>query len=107
MLRHLHLHRLRLWHGGALQTRLLHGFLTGADEGNERQDKPLEIKAAYQRPCSNRLIPDKHPLVKEILDLIGVELPDRIIRTKMPCVVPKFFGRFPVTNWRTMFSKGT
>ena len=38
---------------------------------------PLGMKAAYQRPCSNRLIPDKYPLVKEILDLIGVELPDR------------------------------
>ncbi len=39
--------------------------------------KPLNIKVAYQRPCSNRLIPDKHPLVKEILDFIGVELTDR------------------------------
>jgi len=39
--------------------------------------KPLNIKAAYQRPCSNRLIPDKHHLAKEILDIIGVELPDR------------------------------
>ncbi|MFC1883186.1 heterodisulfide reductase-related iron-sulfur binding cluster [Thermodesulfobacteriota bacterium] len=38
---------------------------------------PLNIKAAYQRPCSNRLIPDKHRLAREILDLIGVELPDR------------------------------
>ncbi|MHB8093195.1 MAG: heterodisulfide reductase-related iron-sulfur binding cluster [Syntrophales bacterium] len=39
--------------------------------------KPLNIRAAYQRPCSNRLIPDKLPLVKQILDLIGVELPER------------------------------
>jgi Fe-S oxidoreductase len=39
---------------------------------------PLGIKAAYQRPCSNRLIPDKYPLVREILDLIGVELPERV-----------------------------
>jgi Fe-S oxidoreductase len=38
---------------------------------------PLNIKAAYQRPCSNRLIPDKHRLVKEILNFIGVELTDR------------------------------
>src|SRR3989339_63891 len=45
----------------------------------ELQDRirPLNIKAAYQRPCSNRLIPDKLPLVKKILGLIGVELPDR------------------------------
>jgi Fe-S oxidoreductase len=38
---------------------------------------PLNLKVAYQRPCSNRLIPQKHHLVKDILDLIGVELPDR------------------------------
>jgi Fe-S oxidoreductase len=39
--------------------------------------KPLNIRAAYQRPCSNRLIPEKHQLVQTILDKIGVELPDR------------------------------
>jgi Fe-S oxidoreductase len=39
--------------------------------------EPLNIKAAYQRPCSNRLIPHKHRLVEEICDMIGVELPDR------------------------------
>ncbi len=45
----------------------------------ELKDKivPLNITVAYQRPCSNRLIPDKHPLVREILDLIGVTMPDR------------------------------
>lgn len=40
--------------------------------------KPLNITAAYQRPCSNRLIPDKLPLVKKILNLIGVKLPRRV-----------------------------
>jgi len=39
--------------------------------------RPLHLKAAYQRPCSNRLIPDKNRLVKEILDFIGVELVSR------------------------------
>jgi Fe-S oxidoreductase len=39
--------------------------------------KPLGIRAAYQRPCSNRLIPEKHSLVREILDRIGVETPER------------------------------
>lgn len=39
--------------------------------------KPLGVRAAYQRPCSNRLIPDKHRLVQQILELIGVEVPDR------------------------------
>jgi hypothetical protein len=45
----------------------------------ELKDKiePLNLKVAYQRPCSNRLIPEKHRLVKDILDFIGVELPDR------------------------------
>ena len=39
--------------------------------------KPLGIRAAYQRPCSNRLIPQKHRLVKTILDMIGVDVPER------------------------------
>lgn len=39
--------------------------------------KPLDIKVAYQRPCSNRLIPDKLPVVKKILNLIGVKMPKR------------------------------
>jgi hypothetical protein len=38
---------------------------------------PLNIKAAYQRPCSSRFSPDKHRFVKDILDLIGVELVSR------------------------------
>ena len=39
--------------------------------------KPLNMTVAYQRPCSNRLIPDKHPLVKKIFRLIGVKEPKR------------------------------
>lgn len=39
--------------------------------------KPLGIKAAYQRPCSNRLIPDKQEKVREICCLIGVEIVPR------------------------------
>lgn len=39
--------------------------------------RPLGIKVVYQRPCSNRLIPRKHRLVKEILDRIGAELLER------------------------------
>jgi len=39
--------------------------------------RPLGVKVAYQRPCSNRLIPEKHHLVRDILDLIGADLPDR------------------------------
>ncbi len=39
--------------------------------------RPLNIRAAYQRPCSSRLSPDQHHWVKDILDLIGVELVER------------------------------
>jgi len=39
--------------------------------------RPLNIRAAYQRPCSSRLSPDQHHWVKDILDLIGVDLVER------------------------------
>jgi len=39
--------------------------------------RPLEVTAVYQRPCSNRLIPETVHLVKDILDRIGVELKER------------------------------
>jgi len=39
--------------------------------------KPLNIKAAFQRPCSSRLSPDKYHFVGDIFDLIGVELVER------------------------------
>ena len=35
--------------------------------------KPLNIKAAYQRPCSSRLSSDKFHFVDDIFNLIGVE----------------------------------
>jgi Fe-S oxidoreductase len=35
--------------------------------------QPLNLKVAYQRPCSSRLSPDKHIFVGRIFDLIGVE----------------------------------
>ena len=37
------------------------------------QIRPIGMKAAYQRPCSNRLIPETHPLVDEIFKRVGVE----------------------------------
>ena len=54
------------------------------DRLKELKDKirPLNVKAAYQRPCSNRLIPHKYHLVKDILDLIGVQLPDRVYQVE-------------------------
>jgi len=36
--------------------------------------RPLRLKAAYQRPCSSRLSPEKHRFVKDICDHIGVQL---------------------------------
>jgi len=39
--------------------------------------RPLNIKAAYQRPCSSRLSPDKYYFVGKIFDLIGVEMVKR------------------------------
>ena len=41
------------------------------------QIRPLKFKAAYQRPCSARLCPDKHHFVRDIMKLIGVELVER------------------------------
>ena len=35
--------------------------------------KPVNLKVAYQRPCSSRLSPDKHPFVERIFGLIGAE----------------------------------
>ena len=32
---------------------------------------PLDVKVAYQRPCSNRLIPGTHHFVDDIFELIG------------------------------------
>jgi len=39
--------------------------------------KPLNLKVAYQRPCSSRLSSDKLHLVDDIFDLIGVESVER------------------------------
>jgi len=39
--------------------------------------RPLNVKVAYQRPCSSRLCPDKHRRFKEIMDLIGADLVER------------------------------
>jgi Fe-S oxidoreductase len=39
--------------------------------------KPLNAKVAYQRPCSNRLIPGTQHWVDDIFNLIGAERPER------------------------------
>lgn len=35
--------------------------------------KPVNLRAAYQRPCSSRLSPAKHTFVERIFDLIGAK----------------------------------
>ena len=46
---------------------------------NELRDeiRPLNMKVAYQRPCSSRLSSDKHHFVRDIFDLIGAQSVDR------------------------------
>lgn len=39
--------------------------------------KPLNLKVAYQRPCSSRLSSDKHHFVDDIFKLIGAESVER------------------------------
>lgn len=39
--------------------------------------KPLNLKIAYQRPCTSRLIPDKEYLIDDVFGLTGVERVER------------------------------
>ena len=39
--------------------------------------RPLHVKVAYQRPCSNRLCENTHHYFAKIMDLIGADLVDR------------------------------
>jgi Fe-S oxidoreductase len=39
--------------------------------------RPVNLKVAYQRPCSARLSPDKHHFVQAIFDLIGAQAVER------------------------------
>jgi Fe-S oxidoreductase len=43
----------------------------------KKEITPIRAVVAYQRPCSNRLIPETQPWVDEIFDLIGVQRPER------------------------------
>jgi len=43
----------------------------------EDQITPLDVKVAYQRPCSNRLCPQTDHFVDDIFSLIGAERPRR------------------------------
>jgi Fe-S oxidoreductase len=39
--------------------------------------RPLGLRVAYQRPCSSRLSPQKHPLLAEIINFLGAQLVER------------------------------
>jgi len=43
----------------------------------QNEIKPLNIRVAYQRPCSSRLCPETHHFMADIMALIGVELVER------------------------------
>ncbi len=62
-------------HGIAVPFRPVHFYEYLYNRLVELKDmiRPLNLKAAYQRPCSSRLSPDKHRFVGRIFDLIGVE----------------------------------
>jgi Fe-S oxidoreductase len=52
-------------------------FLTKRLEELRDQIRPLGMKVAYQRPCSNRLVPETQRWVDEIFKLIGVHRVER------------------------------
>jgi Fe-S oxidoreductase len=54
--------------------------------------RPLHIKAAYQRPCSSRLSSDKHHFVRDIMELIGVDLVDRKYQDENALCCGDIFG---------------
>jgi len=52
-------------------------YLTHRLDAIKDRIQPLNTVVAYQRPCSNRLIPDTQVWVDEIFKRIGVERPER------------------------------
>ena len=54
--------------------------------------KPLNVKVAYQRPCSSRLSSDKHHFVADIMQLIGADLVDRKYQNENALCCGDMFG---------------
>jgi Fe-S oxidoreductase len=52
-------------------------YLAARLEEMKAHIQPLNVTAVYQRPCSNRLIPEKLHVLRDILDRIGVQLLER------------------------------
>lgn len=55
------------------QTMHLFEYLVGRLKELKKDIRPLNVPVAYQRPCSNRLIPETQPWVDEIFSLIGAD----------------------------------
>jgi len=55
----------------------LYEYLTGRLDELKGHIRPLGFKVAYQRPCSNRLIPETRHWVDDIFQRIGVQRVDR------------------------------
>ncbi len=55
----------------------LYDFILERLEGLKSKIRSLDKTVAYQRPCSNRLIPETRGLVDEVFQLIGVKRADR------------------------------
>ena len=63
--------------------------------------KPLNIKVAYQRPCSSRLSPEKYHFIGDILDLIGAELVERKYQGENAICcgeIPRVIDRYETAN---------
>jgi len=63
--------------------------------------RPLGVKVAYQRPCSNRLCPQTDHFVDDIFSLIGVERPKREFEYENALCcggVPEAQQRFELTD---------
>jgi len=67
-------------------------YLYGRLQDLAKEIRPLHIKAAYQRPCSSRLSSHTHHFVRDILDLIGVELVDRTYQDENALCCGDIFG---------------
>lgn len=66
----------------------------------EDEIRPLNLKVAYQRPCSSRLTPEKEHWVDDIFNLIGVERVKRVYdRENAICCgsIFKLLGRYELS----------
>ena len=52
-------------------------YLYGRLQELKNEIRPLNVRVAYQRPCSSRLSSYKHPFVKAIMKLISADLVER------------------------------